>query len=182
MGFKYSIPKRQRAGKIYTQEELYREYYPIFMKMLMTRGRGVMDAEDIAHNAFVYIYTIWDTIKWEMVENLISLILYQTVVRFYRDIGMEDNITGGSNYIELVDSSLVNDPFDIMVIQSFRKTLQNAFSVLSKREREVFYGYYFENKTTVELSGGKSHSTIRNQLSNAREKVSEYFSVNYTRD
>lgn len=182
MSFKYSIPKRRSVGQVYSQEALYREYYPIIMKMLMVRGRGIMDAEDIAHDTFVYMFGIWKSIKWETVENLLSLILYQSVVRYYRQNDQDNNITGGTEFIELVDSDLVQDPFETIVLDDFRKTLQDAMSTLSKGERDTFFGFYLENKSVDDLKGSRHKGTVHRLLYTSRIKVSDFFKKHYTRD
>lgn len=182
MSFKYSIPKRQNAGQVYNQEQLYIEYHPIIMKLLMVKGRGIMDAEDIAHDTFVYLFEIWDNIKWEQIENLLSLVLYQSVVRYYRQFGSNDNITGSSSFMELVDSETVRDPLDFVTMDCFRRTLQNAMNELSPAERAAFFGFYLEDKSVEELLQGRKKGTFYVQLLNARTKVSAFFEQNYVKD
>ncbi|MCS5736991.1 RNA polymerase sigma factor, partial [Herbiconiux daphne] len=112
MSYKYSIPKRKHAGKVYTREELYKEYYPIIIKLLIMKKKDLMDAEDITQNVFLYLLEMWDDIKWESIENLLSLVLYQRVVRYYQKFDVEDNITGSSQIIDLLDCKLIKDPLD----------------------------------------------------------------------
>lgn len=179
MSYKYSIPRRLREGEIYTQEELYREYYPTMMKILYTRGRTIMDAEDIAHNIFLYLFEIWDSIKWETIENLISIVMYQRVVRYYQENDKDSNKTNSTDFIELANSSVVNDPFESLLKNDFRKVLQDSFAGLTAAEKTMFFGYYLEGKKIDELRGNKHKGTVFTLLHRSRIKVSDYFAANY---
>lgn len=182
MSHKYSIPKRKMPGKVYTKEEFYREYYPILLKMLVMKKRAIMDAEDIVHDVFVYLFDIWDKIKWESVENLLSIVFYQSVVRYYRQFAMDDNKTSGSTMIELLDSDLVKDPMEHMMLNDFRVTLQNALTTLSPTEQDIFFKFYIESKSVDEIRGKRHKGAIHNLLFRARAKVSDYFAKNYERN
>lgn len=182
MGYKYKIPKRKNPDKVYTQEELYREYHPIILKMLSVKNRDRMDAEDIAHNIFLKLFKMWDKIRWESLEQLLSVTVYHRVVDYYKQVDTYDQITSGIEFIELVDLGLANDPFKQMNQRDFKRILNESFDLLTVSERPVFIGFYINNKSARELKedlGKKSISTILNLLSKSRNKISVYFDKHY---
>lgn len=176
MSYKYSIPRRQIEDHIYTQEELYREYHPIILQLLIKKKKPIMDAEDIAHDVFVKILSRWDRFEdWHNLENYLSWMVNNCVVNFYKKFTIDANITSGSETVDLIDQGFISDPLTHYLKIDFRESLQLAFETLSKTERTLFYGFYIEDKKVEELRQGRTVGATLNMLFRARTKVSAFF-------
>ena len=138
-----------KETEVYDQEQVYSEYYPKVLQYIQNRSNGHMDAEDIAQNVFVKVFTKWDTFDPEKssISTWIFNIMRNTLIDHQRSMSYRQH-EELSEF--LADDS--DDMLDQLALEEEQERLADALEALSTEERDLIILHYYSEHTLLQIA------------------------------
>ena len=151
--------------------KFYEEYYSNAVKYVTSKIQNHYDAEDIVSDIFTYCYehfSEYDETK-SSIQTWLYVIINSRIKNYYRDKKISVDFDSLENILPESESDMEKSIY----LEELRKTLKNALSRLSERERRIVILKYFQNKSSVEIAEEMKMTAInvRVTLSRALKKL-----------
>ena len=135
--------------EIFDQEQVYSEYYPKVLQYIQNHSNGSMDAEDIAQNVFVKVFSKWDTFDPEKSSNStwIFNIMRNTLIDHQRYMGFRQH--------EELTEFIADDKDDMLenlALEEEQEKLADALETLTTEERDLIILHYYSEHTLLDIA------------------------------
>lgn len=167
------------------QEQLYKLYYSVFLKVCARYARDMQDAEQLLNDGFLKIFTQINTFKNNgSFAGWMRRIMVNTCLDYLRSKYLKDSMVMNVNTVQAEQSnvSVSNDAFDNIEF----KELVSIIQLLPPMTRTVFNLFVFEGYNHGEIavqlgiSENTSHWHVHRARSLLQKKLKKNDSLNVT--
>ena len=157
-------------------DEVMRHYTPTIYRIAFTRLKNAADAEDVSQNVFVRYFKADITFESEEHRKAWLLRCAVNCANSFASAAWNRHKADTEDSIEDMPLSYEGSVESMAEKKEICENVLNAVMKLRPRYRTAIYLFYFEDLSTAQIAEitKTRESTVRSQLSRAREQLKKY--------